>query len=193
MKYFLLAAGIALFLSSCNPNKKNDDSKIKESIMTYLTTGVDKKDMLKIDSVGIVSVDTLTEKNILKISLDRNYNTLKGLNAIYESKLSLIQADSALLAILTQQKALYEKHGEKYDDKSFKDQVIKMGTDSSELIGNRVEIEKTKRIIDSIDKAYLNADSVAFAAYFVGATIYLHDADPQPGNYIIAKDWKVSR
>ena len=193
MKYTLRLICAAMLLQSCTGNKKSDDSKIKESITSYLTTGVDKKDMPKIDSIGIVSIDMLTQKNILKISLDRNYNALKSMNAIYESKLDLIKADSALLGMLKMQKDMYEKHGEKYDDTSLKQQAAKMNTDSAELIQSRGDVEKTKLTIDSIEKAYTNADSISFAAYFVGATVYLHGGEGEPGNYIISKDWKVSR
>ncbi len=193
MKYTLYLVCAALILQSCTGNKTSDDSKIKESITTYLTTGVEKKDMLKIDSIGIASIDTLTQKNILKISLDRNYNVLKSMNAIYESKLDLIKADSALLGMMRMQKTMYEKHGEKYDDASLKQQAAKMNTDSADLVQSRGDVEKIKLTIDSIEKVYTNADSTSFAAYFVGATVYLHGGEGEPGNYIVSKDWKVSR
>ena len=193
MKYILLVICTVLLLASCTGNKKTDDSKIKESITTYLTAWFGKKDMPKIDSVGLVSIDTLTEKNVLKISLDRKYNMLKSLNAIYESKQNLIKADSALLGMMRIQKGMFGKHGDKYDDTSLKEQEAKMITDSVELGQSLVEVQKTIKTIDSVSALYQRADSVAPAAYFVGATIYVHDSTPEPGNYIISKDWKVSR
>jgi hypothetical protein len=192
MRYTLYIIVVVLLAAySCT---KNDNSKkIKEAITGYLTTGMDKKDVRVTDSIGIISIDTLTQKNSLKITLDRYYNMLKGLNGIYDAKLTLIKADSALLSIQQQQKALYEKHGEKYDDASLKEQVVKMNTDTTELNQNLQDIQKTKNAIDSFDKCYANADSVSFFEYFVNAKAYFKDGSIEQGSFIISKDWKVRR
>jgi hypothetical protein len=189
-----LLAIAALTVASCSqPVENQNDKKIKASIAAYLSTGVDKKDMPKIDSIGINSVDTLTQKNILKISLDRTYNTLKNLNAIYGSKVELIKADSGLLSVLQIQQTMYEKHKEKHDDASLRQQITKMKTDSTELAESLENVQKAKNTIDSISKLYATADSVSFAAYYIGASIYLNGSTTDQGAYIISKDWKVSR
>ena len=193
-KYLSFAAIAATMVASCShPVENQNDKKIKESIAAYLSAGIAKKDMPKIDSIAINSVDTLTQKNILKISLDRNYNTLRDLNAIYGSKVQLIEADSSLLRALQMQQAMYDKHNEKHDDASLRQQITKMKTDSTELAESLVNVQKTKNSIDSITKLYATADSVAFAAYYIGASIYLNGGTTDQGNYIISKDWKVSR
>ena len=183
-----------VFLSSCGGSAKNDNTKkIKEAITGYLTTGVEKKDIPAIDSIGINSIDTLTQKNSLKIALDRNYNMLKSYNDIYESKQALIKADAALLGSMQQQKTFYEKHGEKYDDASLTAQETKTNTDITEQSANMQNVQKTKSAIDSITKLYTVADSVSFYEYYVGATVYIKNAPAEQGSYIISKDWKVRR
>lgn len=178
---------------SCSTKPTRDDAKIKACISTYLTTGIDKKDVPKIDSISINSADTLTEKNCLKIAMNHKYELLKSLNAIYVSKLELLKADSALLGSLQQQVDLYKKHGEHFDESSLKNQTEKIKTDSAEIIESRVSTDKTKNSIDSLSKLYSIADSVSFYAYFVGAAVHIHGSDQETGNYIVTKDWKVSR
>jgi len=195
MKGLLFTISIAFLLASCTGGAKRDYAKIKAGIFTYLTTGMDKKDVPKIDSISIISADTLTEKNCLKISLDRHYSELKNLNAIYDSKLSLIKADSALLSSMQQQLDLYRKHGEKLDDieMPLNDQAAKMKTDTIQLNESRLSINNIKNSIDSMNKLYTNADSVTFFAYYVNAGVYFTGASSEQGNFIISKDWKVSR
>lgn len=88
---------------------------------------------------------------------------------------------------------LYKKHGEKFDESSLKNQTEKIKTDSAEIIESRVSADKTRNSIDSISKLYNVADSVSFYAYFVGAAVHIHGSDQETGNYIVTKDWKVSR
>ena len=193
MKYVSLILCPVFLLLSCKSNNKPDEAKIKASITAYLTGGSDKKDVPKIDSIAIVSADTLTEKNSLKMALDRRYSMLKGFNAIFESKAALIKADSALLWSLQQQDNLYKKHGEKYDDASLKAQAVKMNSDSMELDESRISIDKTRYSIDSISKLYNGADSVSFYAYYVNADVFISGAGAERGTFIISKDWKVRR
>jgi len=193
MKKLFFAVSTLTILSACSSKPQRDDAKIKACINTYLTTGIDKKDVPKIDSISINSADTLTEKNCLKIAMNHKYELLKSLNAIYVSKLELLKADSALLGSLQQQVDLYKKHGEHFDESSLKNQTEKIKTDSAEIIESRVSTDKTKNSIDSLSKLYSIADSVSFYAYFVGAAVHIHGSDQETGNYIVTKDWKVSR
>jgi Prokaryotic membrane lipoprotein lipid attachment site len=192
MKKIILPAVVIVVLTSCSGGPKNETAtKIKEAITKYLTTGVDKKDVPVIDSIGISSIDTLTQKNSIKILIDNNYRLLKSYNGIYESKVNLLKADSALLATMGLQKAMYEKHGEKYDDASFQEQTAKMKADSAQVAESKMVMQKTVKTIDSATAIYATVDSVAFFEYFVSATVYFKGAAAEQGNFIISKDWKV--
>ncbi len=154
---------------------------------------MDKKDVPVIDSIGISAIDTLTQKNSLKILMDNCYRLLKTYNDVWESKVALLKADSTLLWSLGQQKAMYEKHGEKYDDASFKEQTAKINADSVQINESRLIVQKTKNTIDSVTTLYTSADSTAFFEYYVSATVYFKGAPAEQGNFIISKEWKVRR
>ena len=193
MKQIARLVFIMVLLSSCHGTKDSVDEKIRESIRTYLTTGLSPAQRPNIDSIAIISIDTLTEKNCVKISLDRHYNMLKNLNAVYASQADLLTADSLLLGSLKMQKALYDRNGEKYDDASLRSGIVKMHDDSLQLVQSRQDVKKTITTIDSLSLRYASSDSLQFYAYYVSAQVYLHGAEPEGGNYIISKDYKASR
>ena len=193
MKKLLIAFCSITLILSCSHKNNLNEQKMKECIAAYLTTGAEQKDKPEIDSIGIVSADTLTQKNSLKMALDRKYSILKDQNAIYASKVLLREADSALLASLQQQAALYKKNGENYDDASLAMQVEKMKTDSLGMLEILNVVQQTKNAIDSIGKIYTSSDSVSFFAWYVSANIFLKGGSQVPRNYTISADWKVSR
>ena len=88
---------------------------------------------------------------------------------------------------------MYDKHGEKYDATSLKEQIVKLAADSTQVCQSLNDIGKIKKSIDSIATLYAHADSVAFYAYYVSANIYLSGAPEDQGKFIISRDWKVRR
>jgi hypothetical protein len=192
MKY-LVPAVLILLLASCTGRKNEHEQKIKQCITTYLIACGERKDMANIDSIGLSSVDTLTEKSCLKIDLDRSNIRLKELSTIYEAKSLLFRSDSAFLHTLKDQKEQFAKHKERYDESQLKELIAKVTDDSLQLIANVVDIQKTKKSIDSITLLYAKADSISFHSYYISANIYLDKAPEEQGNFIISKDWNVRR
>lgn len=161
------------------------------AIVSYIEENTDSNNVRKIDSIQILSTDTLTQKNSEKITLDRYYKLLRSYNDIYDSKLALIKADSALLWSFQQQKVLYDKHGEKYDDNSLKAQEVKMVGDTTELKLSAVNVRTAKYLIDSLSKVFVTVDSVSLFEYYVNAVVYFHGVSSEQGVFIISKDWKA--
>lgn len=184
---------LLIFLFACRENgKERTDERLTKQIMAYLQSGTPASAKPAADSVRIHSIDTLTEKNIVKIQLDRNYQTLDGLNSIYASARDLISADSALLVSLQKQADFYRKNNEKFDQSTLSEQVRKMSADVTHLAESISNISRSKSVIDSLTDVYQRADSVKPCAYFISASVF-SDGTEQPGNFIITTGMKVIR